>query len=203
MGDVDLVALLTVPLFTGAIGYVTNWSGVWMLFEPVRFRGWHLPGLAPLVRFLPRRIQQIPGAMHGAIGWQGIIPSRAAKMGSLAVDKGIAKLGSQAEFYRQLEPEAIAEHMLATARPEIHDLVERTMRREHPALWRDLPLGVREAVHERVQRELPEVVAEITRDIGANIDELLDVKLMVIRRMEETPALANRIFQAIGHKELR
>ena len=65
---------------------------------------------------LPRRIQQIPGVMQGGVGWQGIIPSRAAKMGSIAVDKGIAKLGSPADFYRQLEPETIAEHILDTAR---------------------------------------------------------------------------------------
>jgi uncharacterized membrane protein YheB (UPF0754 family) len=197
------VSLLTVPLFTGAIGYLTNWSGVWMLFSPVEFVGFRLPGLAPLVRFMPRRVQQVPGAMQGGVGWQGIIPSRAAKMGSLAVDKGIAKLGSQAEFYRELDPEAIAEHMLDSARPEVRELVERTMLREHPALWHDLTPGMREAIQERVQRQLPEIVGEITREIGENIDDLLDVKLMVIRRMEETPALANRIFQAIGHKELR
>jgi hypothetical protein len=48
---------------------------------------------------LPRRIQQIPGVMQGGVGWQGIIPSRAAKMGSIAVDKGIAKVGSPGDFY--------------------------------------------------------------------------------------------------------
>ena len=99
---------LTIPLFTGAIGYATNWSGIWMLFYPVRFAGFRVPGLAPLAHLLPRRIQQIPGVMQGGVGWQGIIPSRAAKMGSIAVDKGIAKLGSPAEFYQQLEPDAIA-----------------------------------------------------------------------------------------------
>jgi uncharacterized membrane protein YheB (UPF0754 family) len=200
---VDVLSLVTVPLFTGAIGYLTNWSGVWMLFSPVRFSGVRLPGLAPLVRFLPRRLQQIPGVMHGAVGWQGIIPSRAAKMGSLAVDKGIAKLGSPGEFYAELDPEAIAEHMLVTARADMRDLVERTLEREHPALWRDLPPRLREALHERVQRQLPEIVHEVTREIGANIDQLLDIKLMVIRRMQANPALANRIFQAIGRRELR
>src|ERR1044072_762623 len=102
----DLIKDLTIPLFTGAIGYLTNWSGVWMLFYPIRFRGFRVPGLAPFVALLPRKIQQIPGFMQGGVGWQGIIPSRAAKMGSIAVDKGIAKLGSPAEFYEQLDPEA-------------------------------------------------------------------------------------------------
>jgi uncharacterized membrane protein YheB (UPF0754 family) len=199
----DTVQAITIPLFTGAIGYLTNWSGVVMLFYPVRFAGFRLPGLAPFAQLMPRRIQQIPGVMQGGIGWQGIIPSRAAKMGSIAVDKGIAKLGSPSEFYRQLEPEKIAEHILATARGDIRDVVERIMEREHPQLWRDVPPRMREVVHQRVQQQLPDIVRAITDEIGDNVDQLLDIKLMVIRRIEERPELANRIFLEVGRNELR
>ena len=199
----EIISVATVPLFTGAIGYVTNWSGIWMLFYPVHFRGFTLPGLRPLVQLLPRKIQQIPGFMQGGVGWQGIIPSRAAKMGSISVDKGIAKLGSPKDFYEQLEPDMIAEHILTTARGDMRDMVERIMEREHAGLWHDLPPRVREAVHERVQQQLPDIVRDVTGGIGTNIDQLLDVKLMVIRRMEENPALANRIFLEVGQKELR
>jgi len=76
--DGKLLKELTIPLFTGAIGYLTNWTGVWMLFYPIRFAGWRVPGLKGLTPILPRRIQQIPGVMQGGVGWQGIIPSRAA-----------------------------------------------------------------------------------------------------------------------------
>jgi uncharacterized membrane protein YheB (UPF0754 family) len=199
----ETLSLITVPLFTGAIGYLTNWTGVLMLFYPVRFAGFRLPGLSQLANLLPRRIQQIPGVMQGGVGWQGIIPSRAAKMGSIAVDKGIAKLGSPAEFYRQLDPEKIAEHILATARGDIRDVVERIMEREHPQLWHDVPPRVREAVHERVQEQLPDVVRAVTDEIGENVDQLLDIKLMVVRRIEEHPELANRIYLEVGRKELR
>ena len=130
--DSQTISLITVPFFTGAIGYVTNWSGVWMLFYPVRFRGVRLPGLAPLANILPRRVQQIPGVMQGGVGWQGIIPSRAAKMGSIAVDKGIAKLGSTSDFYKQLDQERVVEHVLANVRGDIRDVVERIMQRENP-----------------------------------------------------------------------
>jgi len=40
-----MVNLISIPLFTGAIGYLTNWTGVIMLFQPVRFRGTRIPGL--------------------------------------------------------------------------------------------------------------------------------------------------------------
>jgi uncharacterized membrane protein YheB (UPF0754 family) len=199
----ETISLITVPFFTGAIGYITNWSGVWMLFNPVHFKGFRVPGLASVAELLPRKVQQIPGVMHGGVGWQGIIPSRAAKMGSIAVDKGIAKVGSAGEFYQQLEPDKIAEHILVTAREDIRDVVERIMEREHPQLWNDLPPRVKEAVHERVQEQLPEIVRTVTDQIGAHVDQLLDVKLMVIRYMEEDPSLANRVFHEVGQKELR
>jgi uncharacterized membrane protein YheB (UPF0754 family) len=201
--DSDILALITIPLFSGAIGYVTNWTGVWMLFYPVHFAGVRFPGLRTLAALLPRRIQQIPGVMQGGVGWQGILPSRAAKMGSIAVDKGIAKLGSPADFYEQLEPDAIAEHILATARGDMREVVERIMEREHPRLWRDVPPRVRETVHERVQQQLPEIVHTVTGEIGANIDQLLDVKLMVIKHMEAKPELVNRIYLEVGGRELR
>ena len=200
----ELFSVLTVPIFTGAIGYVTNWTGIWMLFEPVRFAGVHVPGLSKVVHgIMPRKIQQIPGLMEGGLGWQGIIPSRAAKMGSIAVDKGIAKVGGAKDFYEQLDPERVAEHMLETARGDMRGMVERIMRRDHPDVWNDLPPQLRERVHRRVQEQLPDVVRAITDEIGDNIDQLLDVKLMVVRNIERNPELSNRIFRAIGRRELR
>jgi len=201
--DSQTLSLITIPLFTGAIGYVTNWTGVWMLFYPVRFAGFRLPGLAALANFLPRRIRQIPGIGQGGIGWQGIVPSRAAKMGSIAVDKGIAKLGGAADFYSQLDSEAIAEQILTTARGDVHEVVERIMEREHPQLWHDLPPRLRAAVHARVEEQLPQLVRQVTEEIGTHADQLLDLKLMVIRRIEAQPELANRIFLEVGRKELR
>ncbi|MDQ3935419.1 MAG: hypothetical protein M3340_12405 [Actinomycetota bacterium] len=199
-----LLHFITIPIFSGVIGYVTNWTGVIMLFYPIHFRGIRLPGLAPLVHLMPRKIQQIPGFMVGGLGWQGIIPSRAAKMGSIAVDKGIAKLGGAGEFYAELDPDLMAEHVLASARRDLRDVVDRIVERENPELWRDLPPGFRERVHERVQEQLPDIVHDIvTKEIAQNIDQLLDVKLMVIRRMEANPELANKVYTEVGDRELK
>src|SRR3546814_3798727 len=102
-----------------------------MLFNPVHFHGVKVPGMAQLSRLAPRKIQEIPGVLQGGLGWQGIVPARAAKMGSIAVDKAIAKLGTPAEFYQQLEPEKIAEHIVAVFAPDIPELVNEVMQREH------------------------------------------------------------------------
>src|SRR3954465_13236555 len=173
----ELIGILTIPLFSGAIGYTTNWTGVWMLFNPVRFRGFGLPGLAPLAKLLPRKLQQVPGIMNGGVGWQGIIPSRAAKMGSIAVDKGIAKVGTPREFFDQLDRTKLSEQILESSRHDISALVERVMEREPPQFWRDLPPQVRARIERRVQEQLPEVIDEVTDQLAEHIDELVDVKL--------------------------
>ena len=203
MKTAEIISLVTIPLFSGAIGYVTNWTGVWMLFEPVHFKGVKVPGLRKVAEIFPRKVQDVPGIMNGGLGWQGIIPSRAAKMGSIAVDKGIAKLGGASEFYEKLEPDRMAEHIVESSRGDIRELVETAVSREHPQLWRDMPPDLREAVYDRVERQFPEIVHTVTDEIGKNIDQLLDVKLMVIRKIEERPELGNKIFKSVGDQELK
>jgi uncharacterized membrane protein YheB (UPF0754 family) len=200
--ELDWFAFLSIPIFTGVVGWLINWSGLWMLFSPVRFHGFRIPGLRELASVLPRKLQEVPGLLQGGVGWQGIVPARAAKMGSIAVDKAIAKLGTPGEFYQQLEPEKIAEHIVTVFRPEIPELVDEVMEREHPRLWRDLPNPVRVAVVERVQAQLPTVVGQVTDEIGVHIDQLLDIKVMVIDHFRGNPALVVRIFRDFGQREL-
>nr|WP_249040468.1 hypothetical protein [Nocardia cyriacigeorgica] len=195
---------MTIPLFTGVIGYITNWTGVLMLFRPIAFHGIHVPGLHALYPFLPKRIQVLPLLSYdGRMGWQGIVPSRADKMASIAVDKGLSKLGSVADFYRELEPDALAEHLASIADEQIRDIVEEILRREHPQLWYNLPSQVREIVHDRVRAQLPDILRQLTVELGENIDQLLDVKQMVIRYFQARPQLLNQLFQVLGAKELR
>jgi uncharacterized membrane protein YheB (UPF0754 family) len=198
----DWIQFATIPLFTGVIGWLINWSGLWMLFSPLRFYGFEVPGLKSLARVLPRKLQEIPGILHGGIGWQGIVPARAAKMGSIASDKAIAKLGTPAEFYQQLEPDKIAEHIISLFQPDMPQMIAEVMEREHPGLWRDLPAPAKQAVIARVQQQMPTVVRGITDEIGKHIDQLLDPKLMVIEHFRKNPDLVVRVFRDIGQREL-
>lgn len=206
-GDVDhklLMELISIPLFTGVIGYITNWTGVLMLFEPIRFYGFRMPGLKFAYPYLPRRIQVLPlFAPDGRLGWQGIVPSRAEKMASIAVDKSLSKLGSMTDFYRELDPDSIAEHLAELALPEVRGMVERVMERRNPRLWHNMPTFAREAVYRRVESELPANAYKITMTLGEHIEELVDPKWMVIRHLTGNPRLLNSLFRDMGGKELR
>ncbi|TWS22991.1 hypothetical protein FK268_16490 [Tsukamurella sputi] len=196
--------LITIPLFTGIIGYITNWTGILMLFEPKRFYGVKVPGMATLYPLLPRRVQVIPAIQpDGRVGWQGIVPSRAEKMASIAVDKSLNKVGSIAEFYEVMDPEHVSEVLTRASLPMIPSIVESVMQRENPRLWYSLPEDVKLLVYRRVSASLPKDVRKITSTIGENIDDYIDAKLLVIRYLTNNPSVLKDIFYNMGRKELK
>lgn len=50
-----VVDIISVPIFSAIAGLITNWTGVIMLFAPVRFTGFYVPGLKRIFPFLPAR----------------------------------------------------------------------------------------------------------------------------------------------------
>ena len=195
--------LLLIPLITGIIGYGTNWVAIRLLFRPLEFVGVRVPGMTELAPSFPRKLKQIPGVVEGRIGWQGIIPSRSARMGTIAAEKGISKIATEREFYREFDPERIAAHIVASSEPEVRELTEEVFREEYPELWRDTPEPVRELVHARVRERLPHIADEITGRIGEHIEELLDINLMITDHLDERPELLSRLFLEVGDRELK
>jgi len=195
--------LLLIPLITGIIGYGTNWVAIRLLFRPLEFVGVRVPGMKELAPSFPRKLKQIPGVVEGRIGWQGIIPSRSARMGTIAAEKGISKIATEREFYREFDPERIAAHIVASSEPEVRELTEEVFREEYPELWRDTPEPVRELVHARVRERLPHIADEITGRIGEHIEELLDINLMITDHLDERPELLSRLFLEVGDRELK
>ena len=195
--------LLLIPLITGIIGYGTNWVAIRLLFRPLEFVGVRVPGMTELAPSFPRKLKQIPGIVEGRLGWQGIIPSRSARMGTIAAEKGISKIATEREFYREFDPERIAAHIVASSEPEVRELTEEVLREEYPELWRDTPEPVRELVHARVRERLPHIADEITERIGEHIEELLDINLMITDHLEKRPELLSRLFLEVGDRELK
>ncbi|WP_278258556.1 hypothetical protein [Nocardioides convexus] len=151
---VDWFAFVSIPFFTGIVGWLINWSGLWMLFKPVGFWGFRVPGLREVAGILPRKAAGDPG-VDGR--WLRLAGHRARAGGQDGQHRG--RQGDRQNSARprsstpRLEPDQIAEHIVNVFRPDLPDLVDEVMMREHPRLWRDLPRPVRQAVIDRVQAQ--------------------------------------------------
>lgn len=172
--------LATIPVVAAVIGYATNWLAVRMTFRPLEFVG-----------------------IRPWFGWQGIIPSKARKMALIAVDSSLRKLASLSEIIEQMDPDRVAEHLLATFEPQVEEVTEAIVREREPELWDQLPPPVRAAIVERVRRRLPERIDALMADLTGNIDNFLDLRLMVVRQLGRDKTLLNRTFWEVGDEEFR
>ncbi len=78
------------PLMSGVVGWLTNVLALEMTFYPIEFFGteWY-------------RIDEQP---WGLFGWQGIIPTKAAKMAATVADLSTQKLFSVQDMFSRIDP---------------------------------------------------------------------------------------------------
>lgn len=171
---------LSIPVIAALIGWTTNWLAIRMTFYPLEF-----VGKPPL------------------FGWQGIIPSKARKMAAISVDATISKIGTVREIFQQIDPRVLAAHITSTVEPRTEEYVDELMLREHPTFWENLPASARNLVYERVRKSTPQLVDNLIDEVSRNIEDLLDIKGMVIQRLANDKRLLNRIFLECGDTEFR
>ncbi|RKR79009.1 DUF445 domain-containing protein [Marinobacter nauticus] len=173
------LALVSVPVMAAVVGWFTNWLAIQMSFHPVRFIG------------------------VGVIGWQGVIPRKAEKMAHICIDRTLQKFGDLNSVYQKLEPNRIVEQVVAQVTPRMDEYIDEVMYEIQPVLWDNLPLFVRARIYQWARQQLPNRVEELVEDFGDDLDELVDLKALLSRELQNHPDLMNRIFQQAGAVELR
>jgi len=137
------------------------------------------------------------------LGWQGIIPSKAGKMAAIVVDNSLSKLASLSELFQEMEPEKIAEQISYSITSRIEEYVDEIMTERNAVLWENLPLMVKNRIYARARRQIPEIMDNVVDDMAQNIEQLIDLKTMVVRMMVADKSLVVRIFKEVGDKELK
>ncbi|MFI9405535.1 hypothetical protein [Nocardia sp. NPDC052316] len=200
-----VVDLVTFPIFSALAGWLTNWTGVLMLFWPERFRGVRIPGLHLLYPYFPRRVQVLPTFSGDGrrLGFQGFIPARAEKMASICVDKALMRIGSPRDFIHELDLDGIADYVAVLARKQVQPLVDELMNRENPELWRSVPRAAKQVIYQRVDREMPALSRRAFESLGDNVDQLIDIKSFVIRYLQDNPGILKDLTTTIAAPELR
>ncbi|MEV6770820.1 hypothetical protein AB0N05_19580 [Nocardia sp. NPDC051030] len=200
-----VVDLVSFPIFSAIAGLLTNWTGVLMLFWPVYFRGFRIPGLDILYPYFPRRVQVLPTFSGDGkrLGFQGFIPARAEKMASICVDKALMRIGSPKDFIHELDLEGIADFIAEVGGKQVQPMVDEIMNRENPELWAAVPRAVKNVLYQRVERQLPTLARRAFEQLGDNVDQLIDIKDFVIRYLRENPYILKDMTYTIAEPELK
>jgi len=176
----DFWRYVSIPVVAALVAWATNWIAVQMTFYPIEFFG-----IRPI------------------FGWQGIIPSKAEKMAGILVDQTLSKIGSIDEFFQQMEPEKIAEHLTRSIQSNIVEYTDEVMTERNAVLWENLPLMVRRQVYGRARKAIPKVMDNLVDEISENVEALVDLKHMVQTQMREDKGLMVKMFREVGDPEFR
>lgn len=169
---------LAMPVLAAIIGYVTKIVALWMMFKPLNF-----VGIPPF------------------LGWQGIIPRKAATMASIATDTMTQELISPKDIFDKIDSKRVAQEMEKPILAMADELTREVAGRYYPGLWESLPEQGKKIIIRRIQAEAPKLVESIFDDISANIDQVLDLKHMIVTNLVRDKELLNRIFKEVGQKE--
>ncbi|MCK0164091.1 hypothetical protein [Marinobacter sp. S6332] len=173
------VALFSVPIMAAVVGWFTNWLAIQMSFYPVQFIG------------------------IGAVGWQGVIPRKSEKMAHICIDRTLRHFGDLNAVYQKLEPQRIVEQVISQVTPRLDEYIDEVMYEIQPVLWDNLPLFLRRRIYQWAREQLPARVEGLVDDFGDDLDELVDLKALLSRELQQHPDLMNRIFKQAGSVELR
>lgn len=169
-----------IPIISAFVGYITNVLALRMTFHPIEYIG-----LGPW------------------IGWQGIVPSRAASMAEKSVDLMLGKLIDLDVEFRKIDPKAIAEGSRAELEIITRDILERIMHAEVPRAWAMVPNAAKAQIASNAARDLPHSVEEMMLDLQQDIGNIFDVKATVKNTLIEDKALLNSIFLECGEREFK
>lgn len=171
---------LSMPFVAAAIGYVTKIVAIKMMFEPIEF-----VGIKPF------------------LGWQGIVPRKAAVMAAIACDTMTTKLIKPEDVFSKLDPDRIAKEIEKPLFAAVEDITREIASQYSPGLWEVAPEAVKRMIVQRIRDEAPNLIRQIMIDIQSDIGSVFDLKDMVITNLLRDKRLLNRIFLEAGSEEFR
>lgn len=175
----DWLGLAIIPFSAAIIGWLTNKLAIWMTFYPLERTGFTIAY------------------------WQGIIPSRAAKMAGISVDLMVGKLVDLKAIFNKIKPEIITEQLYPLLEPISTETMDKVLNEKMPLPWFFLPEDIKERFFKDAKKEIPHTIAATIQDIQENIEAIFDVKSMIIQQLEQDKALLNEIFLSCGEKEFQ
>jgi uncharacterized membrane protein YheB (UPF0754 family) len=176
---------LSMPVIAAFIGYVTKLLAVWMMFNPIEFKG---------LRYRGRKTP---------LGWQGMIPARAGKMAGIAYDTLTDNILDFQELISRLDPQDIVRELREPLNEAVEDLTEELMAQYQPDLWEALPGPARRLLISRVQQEAPKVFLQLAEELTRDVHAVIDLKHMVVSTLVRDKEILNRLVKEVAEPEMR
>ncbi|MDO4224019.1 MAG: hypothetical protein Q4D05_08360, partial [Acinetobacter sp.] len=173
-------AVSIIPV-TALVTWLHVWMALKMVFYPIKFWGIRL-GPLPL-------------------GWQGIVPRKAGRISGIITDNALSKIGSLHEFLDAMDPQAMADFVEQQVKHELNLLIDEVMQ-ERNVNWDAFPYAIKRRIYAYAQQELPHILNDLMQELSENVEHLVDMREMIVNKMENDRRLMVKMFLKVGKKEI-
>jgi uncharacterized membrane protein YheB (UPF0754 family) len=176
--DANLFIYLSMPFVAAFVGWSTKIVAIEMLYRPVEFKG------------------------IGPIGWQGIVPRRAGKVGAKTIELLTTNLLKPEELLENFDAreaiEALREPLARTVEEISYEFAEKVQ----PGLWDSMPERVRAAVMARIHAQLPQVLDRLMADLRHDLSRYVDVQFLAVTTLVRNKDKLNRLMRGLSVKSM-
>jgi uncharacterized membrane protein YheB (UPF0754 family) len=147
---------LSMPFVAAFVGWSTKIVALEMIYRPLEFKG------------------------IGPLGWQGIVPRRAGKVGSKTIDLLTANLLKPEELLERIDATEAVEALRAPLVAAVDEISRDLAEQIRPGLWDSLPDAARKAVQGRIQAQAPRIKENMLNEMKADLGRYVDLQFLAV-----------------------
>src|SRR5262249_40226529 len=147
---------LSMPFVAAFVGWSTKIVALEMIYRPLEFRG------------------------IGPIGWQGIVPRRAGKVGSKTIELLTSNLLQPEELLARIDAAEAVEALRGPLEQAIDEISRDLAEQIRPGLWDSLPDAARKAIQDRIHAQAPRVTENVLNEMKADLDRYVDIQFLAV-----------------------
>jgi uncharacterized membrane protein YheB (UPF0754 family) len=195
--NADRKGMLLIPLVAAFVGWFTNWLAVKMIFYPINFLG------IPLFQYVEGSVYGFDILQPlGILGWQGIVPAKAAQMSLTMVTMVTEKLVNVQAVFMLLDPTAVSSLLLT----EVPNMASKIASEMIPDWSLKLAESVLPALPTPTLGEVSGIVSNYLSGfvtlLQQQVDHVIDLKELVVTAMCTDRVVLVDLFRRCGAAEL-
>ncbi|OHV03643.1 DUF445 domain-containing protein [Mycobacterium talmoniae] len=166
---------LSMPFVAAFVGWSTKIVALEMLYRPMEFKG------------------------IGRIGWQGLVPRRAGKVGSTTIDLLTENLLRPEELLDRFDTNETLNALHEPLTRAVDEMARELAEQIRPGLWDSLPAAARNAVQARVKAQAPRITQSMLNDMKADLGRYIDIKYLAVTTLVRNKAKLNNLMRGVSN----
>lgn len=172
---INWLIYLSMPMVAAFVGWSTKIVALEMVYRPLEFKG------------------------IGPIGWQGIVPRRAGKVGSKTIELLTANLLKPEELLDRVDAAEAVEALRGPLVQAVDEISRDLAEYIRPGLWDSLPEVGRKAVQARIHAQAPRITENMLNEMRADLSRYVDLQFLAVTTLVRNKEKLNRLIRGLSN----